>query len=744
MVTVPQDLFKKAILHPGPPQDFALQTVQQVIKPQKQVKLVQDENQLLENILRTLLQELVSAAVQSGEEIMQYGQSIADGDIRPGQVPRLLGCSLRLSLQDRDVEVCCQIELKKGHALIRHPSSEFCLLDIVLYLCEKEHVEGGMIFQLLEDLTEMSTMRNCKDIFGYIESKQDILGKPELFARGKLVMLRTCNQLLRRLSKNTTVYLGSIQFCSANDVVFCGRIIMFLAHFFPLSERSAVNIKGVFNTSNETKYEKEAPDYYLVVTYGRSENGTKIGWWPLGFERDHDVDLGKREKHLVHLSPVFSTCFRSKFLDQVDISIFSDVQESFSNPASLTPALTKWHKFTSSLTVVLNTFEAQPLSDEEGSAINLEDEGSNFSIKYLTSSNLMGLELKDPSFRRHVLVQCLILFDYLKAPGKNDKDLPSDTMKEEIKSCEERVKKLLEMTPPRGKEFLHSIEHILERERNWVIVTVYLCPSTLSYFRPRWRLGNKELSQLWKWADQNPNALTDPQRVRTPAIMDYWKPLAEDVSSYSLFFEFELICVHFCLLSDLLGNRSKIQNNIALQLNTAVRGFFALEDNAENLVHKRRYRSVPSVQPAVHLEENELLRMLVQVYCWKGLRFSARQDLEGFSRFTEHGIEGVVPLELLPPDVRSKYQAKPGDRSKRAKKEETKGSVQQVEESQIATTPASETDVEGSRMDPEASVAPADGDAIITSAGQIEVDTEAEQGMIDGEMDAEVDLDVVA
>lgn len=122
----------------------------------------------------------------------------------------------------------------------------FCAPDIVLYLCENEHIEGGMIFQLLEDLTEMSTMRNCKDVFGYIESKQDILGKvcvfkmskdlyslffffvlvlylifkvfdylylqsiliymgphmqPELFARGKLVMLRTCNQLLRRLSK---------------------------------------------------------------------------------------------------------------------------------------------------------------------------------------------------------------------------------------------------------------------------------------------------------------------------------------------------------------------------------------------------------------------------------------------------------------------------------------------------------------------------------------------------------------
>ena len=40
--------------------------------------------------------------------------------------------------------------------------------------------------------------------------------------------------------------------------------------------------------------------------------------------------------------------------------------------------------------------------------------------------------------------------------------------KEEIKSCEERVKKLLEMTPPKGKDFLCKIDHILEREKNWV------------------------------------------------------------------------------------------------------------------------------------------------------------------------------------------------------------------------------------------------------------------------------------
>ncbi|GAB2226525.1 hypothetical protein Droror1_Dr00022335 [Drosera rotundifolia] len=270
------EIFRRALLNIGPPESFALQTVQEAIKPRRQTKLVLDENQ--------------SSAVQSAEPIMVYGRSVADGETGLGQIPHLL--------------------------------------DKVLYLCEKEHVEGGMIFQLLEDLTEMSTMIDCKDIFGYIESKQDILGKQELFARGKLVMLRTCNQLLRRLSK-------------ANDVVFCGRILMFLAHFFPLAERSAVNIEGVFNTYNETKYEKDAPE---------------------GFSIDFNF-----------------------------YKTFWSLQEYFSNPPSLAQAPSKWHKFTASLAVVLSTFEAQPLSDEEGNANNFEEELAAFSIKYLTSSKLMGL-----------------------------------------------------------------------------------------------------------------------------------------------------------------------------------------------------------------------------------------------------------------------------------------------------------------------------------------------------------------
>lgn len=44
----------------------------------------------------------------------------------------------------------------------------------------------------------------------------------------------------------TSIEISCILKYQANDVVFCGRIIMFLAHFFPLSERSGLHIVSPF------------------------------------------------------------------------------------------------------------------------------------------------------------------------------------------------------------------------------------------------------------------------------------------------------------------------------------------------------------------------------------------------------------------------------------------------------------------------------------------------------------------
>jgi hypothetical protein len=48
-------------------------------------------------------------------------------------------------------------------------------------------------------------------------------------------MLRTLNELLRRLSKMGT-----------QNTEFCGRILIFLSQVFPLGERSGVNLRGEY------------------------------------------------------------------------------------------------------------------------------------------------------------------------------------------------------------------------------------------------------------------------------------------------------------------------------------------------------------------------------------------------------------------------------------------------------------------------------------------------------------------
>ena len=51
----------------------------------------------------------------------------------------------------------------------------------------------------------------------------------------------TLADLLRRLSRS-------------QNTVFCGRILLFLAKFFPLSERSGLNVISEFNLDNLTAF----------------------------------------------------------------------------------------------------------------------------------------------------------------------------------------------------------------------------------------------------------------------------------------------------------------------------------------------------------------------------------------------------------------------------------------------------------------------------------------------------------
>lgn len=90
-------------------------------------------------------------------------------------------------------------------------------------------------FTVLFDLLETQTIASCSHIFGWIELRADRLTEGMVPQKGKaLVLLRTLNDLLRRLSK-----IG-------NTTLFCGRILTFMSQVFPLGERSGVNLRGEY------------------------------------------------------------------------------------------------------------------------------------------------------------------------------------------------------------------------------------------------------------------------------------------------------------------------------------------------------------------------------------------------------------------------------------------------------------------------------------------------------------------
>lgn len=93
---------------------------------------------------------------------------------------------------------------------------------------------------MLQDLLETQTITSCSHVFSWIEARAGRLTDGMVPQKGKaLILLRTLNDLLRRLSKMGTT------------TIFCGRILTFLSGVFPLGERSGVNLRGEYGPTWE-------------------------------------------------------------------------------------------------------------------------------------------------------------------------------------------------------------------------------------------------------------------------------------------------------------------------------------------------------------------------------------------------------------------------------------------------------------------------------------------------------------
>lgn len=120
------------------------------------------------------------------------------------------------------------------------------LFDILAILADNGDCDPALLFWLIEELLDSQTIAGCRKVFDYLESRRERI-TAKYFNNTKLVILRSCNDLLRRLSR-------------ADDTPFCGRVFIFLFQVFPLGDKSSVNLRGEYHVENVTTYDETPAD----------------------------------------------------------------------------------------------------------------------------------------------------------------------------------------------------------------------------------------------------------------------------------------------------------------------------------------------------------------------------------------------------------------------------------------------------------------------------------------------------
>jgi len=442
----------------------------------------------------------------------------------------------------------------------------------------KGYCNPGTAIQVLTDLFDVLTLANCEILFKTVEKEVATWREPLFFTSGKNNLLRICNDLLRRLSRT-------------QNTVFCGRILLFLAKFFPFSERSGLNVISEFNLDNVTNYSKEDQEPKPVVKEEIKEESSSKEDKKEKNEEDEveivmDIDEKnditdklnekvKDKKEATKSKKVESKDEKRKLKPQksesddqnlnVDYSLYKkfwQIQDFFRNPVQCYQK-DPWKTFSQHSSDVLAIFQSFKLdsSSSKSSSASAANQDQYFS-KYLTNQNLLQLQLSDSNFRRYILLQFLILFQYLKSnvKFKSDNQTLSGDQDRWVGETTKKIYKLLEETPPNGPEFAKSVRHILRREDHWNKWKNEGCPSLAKKvdgnesiknigeggsFRKKKRklgdviekevaekrvnLGNPGLTSLWNLNPDNLDACRAKERDFLPSLENYFEEAIEQL-----------------------------------------------------------------------------------------------------------------------------------------------------------------------------------------------------------------------
>ena len=242
-------------------------------------------------------------------------------------------------------------------------------------------------------------------MFDYLDSRRERITAKHFKAKN-LIILRACNELLRRLSR-------------AEDTVFCGRVFIFLFQSFPLGDRSSVNLRGEYHIENVTVFEDLAPKAESKLEDGmevdQEEEKTATEQDAANIEAGTTVETTKTSSEaLANLPKVVKFDTKDEKVDEkpADMDtlypIFWSLQEDFSTPTRLFDD-TSLQKFQNGLSSTLLKFKevqqdlqargTSKLSDDGKRGVKRKRSGqedelsSSFNPKYLTSRDLFDLEV---------------------------------------------------------------------------------------------------------------------------------------------------------------------------------------------------------------------------------------------------------------------------------------------------------------------------------------------------------------
>ncbi|TNN67566.1 THO complex subunit 1 [Liparis tanakae] len=287
-------------------------------------------------------------------------------------------------------------------------------------------------FLLLGDVLDCLPLDQCDKIFSFVEENVSTWKSNSFYTAGKNYLLRMCNDLLRRLSKS-------------QNTVFCGRIQLFLARLFPLSEKSGLNLQSQFNLENITVFNKNEQE----STFGQKHTEEKED----GMEVE-EGEMGEEDTPAPCSIPIDYNLYRK----------FWTLQDYFRNPVQCYDKFS-WMTFLKFSDETLAVFKSYKLDDMQVSKRKLEELRASggehvYFAKFLTSEKLMDLQLSDSNFRRHILLQYLILFQYLKGQVKfkSSSCVLNDDQTTWIEETTQLVFQLLKEIPPDGDKFATMVE----------------------------------------------------------------------------------------------------------------------------------------------------------------------------------------------------------------------------------------------------------------------------------------------